>query len=958
MTMALPIAFAACTSDEFESQGVDINLAERTEIGQVDLLLNLGEAETRWGGDMLPEVSDVFGAALVDAPKAESEIVNDPKKGKWETHYSVTDYISTNYPYTYNGNRWTSPAKLVEGSYLFYAPYAENHQVRSNIAYAAPLVQNLKVENGAVIENSALADVAENFKSPFYFAYKFFDAADDNRNLSLTMNPIFAYPKFTLKNTTGEAVTITRIVLQSENLDIPAKGEFDNNYIVAAMNNTKEGWGRNYKDYVRGNGKDDVNTVDLIKGEADSYVPTNLIRADLSEPVTIANNGTMTFNLVVPAMEFAKGDLKVYFVNEEDMGYVYTNTNSTVRFVPARSNPKEEYNIGTGAALSSAGKLLTKTLAKDELMESVPYIVTTTQELIDAIDNATPNQNHPLKLTIGGDIEFNANVLGAIAENLSQPVVFVGALDIVGSTDAAKPMNINQKIIFDEATISGNVQFGVDADGNAAVGFESIEVEKDATLTIDALAESFGTDDAAVDANNASILNNGTLTVKTTVEKVVNNATLNIEEGGSVTTLSTENKETHPEIVNINSDYTLNAANMVGQWTVKEKMTLTLGQAAALPYGSTLTVNGALKGADLKVSGTMNLNGRTDANIALEGIVDRADTETNEAKPAVLNIGSKGDVTSTIKGLDTYEDTSVDKDNNDIANSIRDAQTVNLAADFVDFFGTMDDANLMVKYTYTGNVTDNIEIPAIANNVTIDGSVAAGSAEQLKIEWTNVDSLTVTGNVQALNNSIWITIADNGSARIGGDARMSKALRINGAAEIEVKGVTYTTEDGGLKSNNAKKVIFHEFRISGDESKNNCWDLSMVERFYMLGEMRVNQNMNLDNTAVIAGDIILAEDKELELKKDSYIDGQVEISGGGKVLAENVTINVTAGNSLTNRATIEGTQGQKGVKFSSLTETGKTRGQVYNYGTIQYVGEGAPYNSEHYADWWNGDAAL
>lgn len=954
MTMALPLAFAACTSDEFESQGVDINLAERTEIGQVDLLLNLGEAETRWGGDMLPEVSDVFGAALVDAPKAESEIVNDPKKGKWETHYSVTDYISTNYPYTYNGNRWTSPAKLVEGSYLFYAPYAENHQVRSNIAYAAPLVQNLKVENGAVIENSALADVAENFKSPFYFAYKFFDAADDNRNLSLTMNPIFAYPKFTLKNTTGEAVTITRIVLQSEKLDIPAKGEFDNNYIVAAMNNTEEGWGRNYKDYVRGNGKDDVNTVDLMKEEADSYVPTNLIRADLSEPVTIANNGTMTFNLVVPAMEFAKGDLKVYFVNEEDMGYVYTNTNSTVRFVPARSNPKEEYNIGTGAALSSAGKLLTKTLAKDEPMESVPYIVTTTQELIDAIDNATPNQNHPLKLTIGGDIEFNANVLGAIAENLSQPVVFVGALDIVGSTDAAKPMNINQKIIFDEATISGNVQFGVDADGNAAVGFERIEVEKDAALTIDALATSFGEGSAEVTASNTPILNNGTLTVKTAIRKVVNNATLNIEKGGSVTTLSTENVETHPEIVNINSDYSLTANEMVGQWTVTEGKTLTLTENATLPYGSTLTVNGALKGAALTVSGTMNLNGRTDADIVLAGIVDRKDTkDTNEAKPAVLNIGSKGDVTSAISGVDTGKDTSTSE-----PNSIRDAQTVNLAADFVDFFGTIDDTNLMVKYTYTGNVTEAIDIPAIANNVTVDGSVAAKSTELLKISLANVDSLTITGNVQALNSAIQLTIADNGSARIAGDARVSKALRIDGAKTIEIGGVSYITEDGGLKSNKAETVICHEFRISGDESKNNCWDLSKVTKFYMLGEMRVNQNMSLNNTAVIAGDIILAENKELELKEDSYIEGQVEISGGGRVLAEDVTINVTAGSSLTNRATIEGKQGKKGVRFASGEEAGKTRGQVYNYGIIQYVGEGAPYNSENYEDWWNGKAAL
>ena len=175
MTMALPLAFAACTSEEFESYDSNVSLAQRTEIGQVDLTFGFGDAQTRWDAGLNEEVSDVLGAALIDAPKTTP--INDPDKGKWETHFNITDYISTNYPYTFNGERWTSPAKLVEGSYLFYAPYANDHQVRTAIEYAAPVKQNVTVENGKVVAMSGIADMGKNFTNPFYFGYKFFDAS-------------------------------------------------------------------------------------------------------------------------------------------------------------------------------------------------------------------------------------------------------------------------------------------------------------------------------------------------------------------------------------------------------------------------------------------------------------------------------------------------------------------------------------------------------------------------------------------------------------------------------------------------------------------------------------------------------------------------------------------------------------------------------------------------------------
>ena len=939
--MVLPLAFAACTSEEFESYDNNVSLAQRTEIGQVDLTFGFGDAQTRWDAGLNEEVADVLGAALIDAPRTEP--IKDPdNKGKWYSHYDVQSYISTNYPYTYNGERWTSPAKLVEGSYMFYAPYAENHQVRTAIKYAAPVVQNLEVEDGKVVEMSAVADMAKNFKSPFYFGYKFFDATDDNRNLSVGLRHVFAYPKFTLKNTTGEDVTITRIVLQSNDLNIPASGEFDNVAIAKAMNDDEKNWGADQSLNMQYH----LRTKGLLKDD-ETLVPTNLVRADLSEAVTIADDEEITFSIVMPAMEFAKDALTVYFVTESGQGYEFTNSTSTIELVPGRRYPAEDYNLD-GKLKSAAGELLTKTIKEGENTEPVPYIVTSTQELINTIDATPSNLNTPLELTIGGDIEFNEDVLTAIAENLSQPVIFKGAIDIVGSTDATKPMDINQKVVFDEATVSGNVKLN-----NEEISYNDITVEEGASLEVARIDANGRTEGTTVIANNGQIVNNGTLTLKTAVQAIENNGTLNIETGAGFTNLTKKDDETKP-FVNIKKDYKFALSTINGEWTVAEDATLTLdATTTTLPYGSTLTVDGKLNGKALTVSGTMNLNGDLDADVKVDGeITLNADKTVKSSKVAKIVMGSKADVTSAISGEDAAG-----------AEKIRDAQIVELPEDFVEFFGSVDGDNLKVTYTYEGNVTENgkVNLPAIANSVTIDGSVAAPNDEKLTLACNNVKDLTITGNVQAINNNVEITIAatEGISVTIEGDVRMTKTLTVKNAAELHVEGITYSTEDGGLKVTNVKKIYAEDFRIAGDDTKNDCWDLNGVEELYLQGETRVNQKMEVPATTetYISGDIVIADGKYFDMSDATTIKGNVTISGAGYIAGEGTTISVAAGCTLTNRAKICGQNGGEGVMFESLEETGKTRGQVYNYGTIQYVGKGNPYDSTHY-NWWHENAAL
>lgn len=916
MTMALPLAFAACTSEEFESYDSNVSLAQRTEIGQVDLTFGFGDAQTRWDAGLNEEVADVLGAALIDAPK--DKPIDDPdNKGKWYSHYDVKSYISTNYPYTFNGERWTSPAKLVEGSYLFYAPYAENHQVRTAIKYAAPVVQNLEVKDGKVVEMSAVADMAENFKSPFYFGYKFFDATDDNRNLEVGLRHVFAYPKFTLKNTTGEDVTITRIVLQSDALNIPASGEFDNVKIAKAMNNDEKDWGADQSLNMQYH----LTTEGLLKS-GETLVPTNLVRADLSEAVTIADDEEITFSIVMPAMKFDQRALTVYFVTESGQGYEFRNSTSTIELVPGRRYPAEDYNLD-GKLKSAAGELLTKTIEEGEKTKSVPYIVTSTEELIETIDATPSNLSSPLELTIGGDIEFNEDVLTAIAENLSQPVVFNGAIDIVGSTDATKPLNINQKIVFDEATISGNVQFGKDASDQATVGFESIEVKENAALTIDALANTFGTGENKVTANNKKIVNNGTLTLKTAVKAVENNGTMNVETNGSFTTLDSKNEDLTQVKVNINGNADFNQAEIEGQWTVAKGATLTLKTNATLLNKSTLTVDGRLDGqATLTIKDMLTVSGTLNVNVTVDGQLDNEATkDIDEEEKAIVDLKSGARVLKNIEGVA-----------GGIGEAIRDVQIVEIG-DAVGFIGTLTNTNLLARYTYEGDVTDDtkINVPSEANVLVIDGNMTA--KKYLQFNGTALDSLTITKNVEALTGAIFANMKANSAVNINGDLLFSNTFNVGNAATLRIKG-TYNAAGGETLKGNALATLNMGSVVmrgaSGSRYEVDALTLAVVNGTADL--FRNGCGFVYNTKFDVRGNVYLAEGAVMQLGKESIINGDIEISGKGKVTnswhgaqAGGCTVTIAGGKTVRNNVEWDLTTGN--IKLVSQADKNGVQGK-------------------------------
>lgn len=929
MAMLLPTAFAACTSDEFEVLDNGNALANRKEIGKVTLSFDNGAADTRWDASFLPEVNDVFGAALADV------FVGDKKgkpEDKWKDNYTLTDYIQTNYPYTTKDKAtWSSEANLVEGNYVFYAPYGQSHQVRSAIKFETPVAQKLEVKDGAIVENSALKNVAADAKSPFYIGYKFFDASESNMNISIKMRSLFAYPKFTFKNATGNPVTINRILVKSANSDIVASGELNNEKIVNALRAEKAGdWGGALADNMKGN----QYTANLIS-KAEN---TNLLRADLSEKITVADSKEISFQLVMPAQKFDAGNLEVYFVTESGKAYVWENKTSQITTVPGRRFPAEDYDLN-GQLKTAAGQLLTMTAGKNESLADAPYIVTSKAELISVI-SATPASVDALELTVVGEVEFDEAVRKAIAEKVSQTVSFTGNLNIIGGTEAA-PLNIDQKVVFDQAVVkSGVVKFN-----NDKATFNGIVVEKGAALSVDKVA-SEGT---------KNVTNNGTLALNAKVGAVENNGELTLGAKGGYTSLASAN-EAAPK-VNITGAVEFEGTELVGEWNVPAGATLTLKSAATLPYGSELTVAGRLEGAKLTVKGELTVSGRCGANVEVAGTYVENETETNKTKEAIVNCEATSLFTGEISAV-------ADNDEANIVNVKKGA-------------GFMANSTAITNATaiYTvENVTEAITIPAQCNTLVVTGNVTAGEAD---LTLAGVDKVTVEGDIVAIDKKV--TINEAKTVVVKGDILSTADVTFAAATDLTVEGELRTTADvianASADSEGKKKVVLNKVLLDSEDADLTLTNTNDVT---INGEVIAKNDITLDAAAklTLKGDVTLAEGKAITVTPASEISivGNVTMQGTGTngakfTCSEASTITVYGGHKLTigDKMTVTGAS-SKVLTFASskkatpeATIDGTKDGLVVNNGKVQWAAKKYQGDdktaTDTYKAWWSGNAA-
>lgn len=240
-----------CQQDELVSieNEASVNLGNRPELGSV--VLNGVEAETRLALNTNNKYSfkweegDKLGAAIVDTVNLTASITGygKDKNNTWKyAAYTYADYaqnvvksfgtypknnyykftqtynntsddrvlhtseefyvvnknsiIASNYPYELKDGKWTTQANLVEGNYVFYAPYDRAHLTRQ------PLVITLPVEQDCSSESKAVTDFYAG-STPVTLGTAFLAAPEDRSQViypSVKMTNIFAYPQITIKN--------------------------------------------------------------------------------------------------------------------------------------------------------------------------------------------------------------------------------------------------------------------------------------------------------------------------------------------------------------------------------------------------------------------------------------------------------------------------------------------------------------------------------------------------------------------------------------------------------------------------------------------------------------------------------------------------------------------------------------------------------------------------------------
>ena len=238
-------AFVGCQKEIDPVAGLENanSTVERPVIGSVELMA--GDVATRvtLGGNSGTradwEDGDKLGAALVD------EVKKDPQKGyfvqgendfgTWtyaeyvtgvtnpfdgedylftqtyvspdenadlhtgQAFYERTQNIWTNYPYEHKGGSFTSQAELVEGHYVFYAPYNAGNGTRGPLMATLPVEQTITPSATKPEESHSAVEELFNGEAPAVLDIRYLSASMTTEP-KVSLQHLYAYPEFTIRN--------------------------------------------------------------------------------------------------------------------------------------------------------------------------------------------------------------------------------------------------------------------------------------------------------------------------------------------------------------------------------------------------------------------------------------------------------------------------------------------------------------------------------------------------------------------------------------------------------------------------------------------------------------------------------------------------------------------------------------------------------------------------------------
>lgn len=480
--MALPLLFACTNEMDFDAEN-QVS-AERIPLGEVTIDFN-DQADTRLavGGNGFNQNAlsfiegDEVGACLIDVYAAPND--NDTLK------YTLTSGIQTNYRYSQDAETgaWTTPANMVEGNYMFYAPYNEEIMTREGVGVAMPQIMELSKDASGFI--SAIPDFlaqAKEDKFPVVAGYKFLSADDEdgNKKIAVTLNHLYAYPYFTVENIDDEnALTIQKIVIRkadgfmatgtlklgTANATANVFGDTDNQgtglagkmWSIAGVEFGVEGgemaknvWESSMA-YKAATPAATAYTSEIIDAAAEKHDVIVLLPGEGCKTIAAATSatepGTYSFAAVLPAEAYSAADIVVDVYTDQG---VLKATQGAIKFAAGK------YDHVADHAASADGEFASLTQELQERTEPLPYVVVDNDDLKAVIAAAADDAT--ITVSALSAVKINNEIMAAKAAD--QTLVFSGTVAIEGGATEAAALVLDETIEFANATIeSGYVKW-------------------------------------------------------------------------------------------------------------------------------------------------------------------------------------------------------------------------------------------------------------------------------------------------------------------------------------------------------------------------------------------------------------------------------------------------------------------------------------------------------------------
>ena len=554
--MALPLLFTACSQDELVSGGDNnATLGNRKTVENVTI--NMNEPETRmvFGNGYEWENGDRFGACLMD--------VYDDKNvnGSWWEDFTLVNYIQTNYPFTrQEGGNWTSEAVMQEGNYFFYFPYNYNlGGMRTPIRLAVPTEQ-------VVADGEPASSVLNN---QLFIGYNRIVAEEgkESESISLTMQPLLAFPGFNLKNVGTGSLTIYRIAFAADEywpteLEVkPAVGGFVN-FEFEEMTETQQ-------------------REELLK-IVSQVTETKTERVTLAfgeSGIELSSQEDVWAYIMLPEAKNLSNP-KLYIYTNLGLGTVDLSvehkdggkTNGVTNITNDRPLTSIVYNDGAGVYI---------TFDNTSVAQPSEMNVTTTSDLEDLVSWSRNSTQATLTATVTGDkVEISKEIYDMLNanDNLVLNIKCKNAGDATVTIPADAPANALNRVNFSNVNIVNKAEVTL----SGAIGANKLTNEGAITYT--------GND---YTANNTTVVNNGTITfqavntrVATTIAMGNTNSNFTNTNKGTVIVATdvniTSGGITNNGIMTINEGVELNGRitngafqskdgvlNVAGDWTVK-----------------------------------------------------------------------------------------------------------------------------------------------------------------------------------------------------------------------------------------------------------------------------------------------------------------------------------------------------------------------------------------------------